>query len=63
MAKVRFFKCPKCGTLLQLKIVLPENNNKWPYIFKHEHLSPDGKPCVIPISVDPNYNIREIGKC
>ena len=63
MAKMKFFKCPKCGSLLQLNIELPENNDKWPVIFQHKHQAPDGSECIIPIGVDPNYSIREVGKC
>ena len=64
MAKMKFFKCPKCGALLQLRIQLPENNQQWPFIFKQKHYAPDGKTiCEIPIGVDPNYDIREVGKC
>lgn len=62
MGKVKFFKCPKCGTLLQIKVELPENNVSWPFVIHYRHLSPQKEPCDIVLALDPNYDIREIGK-
>ncbi|MHA1378567.1 MAG: hypothetical protein ACTSRG_09315 [Candidatus Helarchaeota archaeon] len=62
MGKQKFFKCPKCGNLLQVKIDLPEDNESWPFILHYRHMSPDNQPCDIVLAIDPNYSIREIGK-
>ena len=63
MGKMKFFKCPKCGTLLQFTVELPEDNVSWPFVIHHRHVAADGKtPCDILIGIDNNYSIREVGK-
>ena len=63
MGKMKFFKCPKCGSLLQFKVELPENNTSWPFVIHHRHVALDGQtPCDILIGIDNNYSIREVGK-
>lgn len=62
MGQTKVFKCPKCGRLLTLKLQLPENVERWPFLIKIPHVSEDGSNCVIELGIDPNYQIRELGR-
>lgn len=62
MGKLKFFKCPKCSTLLQINVELPEDNEIWPFVMHYKHTTPDNNECDINLAIDNNYNIREIGK-
>ena len=62
LAKVKVFKCPRCGTLLTFKLELPKDVKRWPFIMKAAHKTSDGKNCVIAVGIDPNYDIRELAR-
>ncbi|MFX0136196.1 MAG: hypothetical protein ACFFDN_21330 [Candidatus Hodarchaeota archaeon] len=62
MGKKKFFKCPKCSSLLQVEIELPENVESWPYVMHYKHMGPNNTICDLVLAVDSNYTIRELGK-
>ncbi|MHA1143497.1 MAG: hypothetical protein ACTSRW_02100 [Candidatus Helarchaeota archaeon] len=62
MGKTKVFKCPKCDQILTLKIELPPNVKRWPFIFKVPHKNAAGDACVVVLGIDPNYQIREVGR-
>ncbi len=62
MGKKKFFKCPKCSSLLQIEIELPEHVESWPYVMHYKHPGPNNTECDLVLEVDSNYTIRELGK-